>query len=72
MQNFKGSFQTSVGKLRHTINTLLELLCWGRTYIFRVNTLLKKPGLICICGGYGLSLALQLAMGKQYPLCLGC
>ena len=56
VQNFKGYFQSSVGKLRHTINTLLELLCWGRTSIFRVNTLLKKPGLIYISGGYGLSL----------------
>lgn len=72
MQNFKDYFQSSVGKLRYTINTPLELLCWGRTSIVRVNILLKKPGLIYISGGCGLSLPLQLAMGKEYSLCLGC
>jgi len=71
MQNFKSCFQSSVGKLRHAINTLLELLCWGRTSIFRVNTLLKEPGLIYICRGYGLSPPFHLAMDKEHPLCLG-
>lgn len=72
VQNFKGYFQSSVGKLRHAFNRPLELLCWVKTSISRVNTLLKKPGLIYITGGYGLCLPLQLAMDEEYPLCLGC
>lgn len=65
VQNFKGYFQSSVAKLRHTINILLELLCWGMTSVFRAHTLLKKPGPIYIGRGYGLSLPLPLAMGKE-------
>lgn len=46
VQNFKAYFQSSVRMFRHTISTLLELVCWGRISIFRVNTLLQKLRLI--------------------------
>lgn len=46
VQNFKAYFQSSLRMFRHTISTLLELVCWGRISIFRVNTLLRKLRLI--------------------------
>lgn len=63
-------FERLYSKPCRKVNTVLELLCWGRTSVLRVNTLLKKPALICISGGYGCSLPVQLAMDKEYLFCL--